>query len=570
MNTRTALIVGIVFALVLCALPRPAVAGCTEVLAFLADKTIGATCFHTDDLRTNNVMAKVTDLDPITPVDNFFTSSTGAQEPFATFADGTPLPGSTVVGPAFSFTPTTDRGVVSIGATPTKNAVPGIQVDGWLANDPAGEARFLLRFPDDWNGKLVVAGASGTRSEFNGDLAWSDYVVSKHYAYASQNKGVLNVFFVALGSLTQPAGDPFSCRLTPDPANVESLFWAHFYDNDLLVADYPGVGFDRLKPFTQWTRYIIEAALLAKHALHANFDRHAHRTYVVGVSNGGYQVRRALEEAPEIFDGGVDWEGTFVDPKGPNILIDLPPAIKNFPGYVAGGCKANGQEAQNILAAGYPPDIVTTCTKNASETDGSFGTLWGHYSAQFWEVTACQWQKRFDPTFDTYGDLTVNQAGNLPDYDYLSRIKTVPGVFRSVDQIETSGDIGKPLITVAGTMDALLPIKRGARAYEDRVLDSRKHHDHGDCDHNCDDNDGHHHPAYRLYEVQNGNHIESFSLLFPGQIEVIQPHAQKAFDLLEDYVEDGKDLPPSQCIPKGGKIQHNPSQPGHCANLFAP
>jgi len=219
------------------------------------------------------------------------------------------------------------------------------------------------------------------------------------------------------------------------------------------------------------------------------------------------------------------------------------------------------------MAAGYPPDIVTTCTTAASETDGSFGTLWGHYSAQFWEVTTCQWQKRFDPTFDSYGNMAVNQAGNLPNYDYLSRIHTVPGVFHGLKEIETSGDIGKPLITVAGTMDALLPIKRGARAYEERVLESRKHHHDGDGD---DDHHGQHHPAYRLYEIQNGNHIESFSLLFPGKIEVIQPHAQKAFDFLVDYVEHGQELPPSQCIPKGGAISQNPAEAGHCANLFAP
>ena len=553
MSTRSTLILGMLLALLLCALPRPAAAGCPEVLAFLADKAVGATCFHTDDLRTSNPPNA-----PVTPADNTLVT---------TFADGTPLPGPTAVGSAFSFTPVTDLGVVSIGPTPTANAVPGIQVEGWFADDPAGEARFVLRFPDDWNGKLVVAGSSGTRSEFNADWAWSDYVLPKGYAYASQNKGVLNVFFVVLGSLTQPAGDPFSCRLTPDPTNVESLFWAHFYDNDLLVADYPGVGKDRLKPFTQWTRYIIETTRMAQHALHINYHHHARRTYVVGISNGGYQVRRALEEAPDLFDGGVDWEGTFVDPKGPNILIDLPPAVKNFPGYVAGGCKANSTEAQNIMAAGYPPDIVTTCTTAASETDGSFGTLWGHYSAQFWEVTTCQWQKRFDPTFDSYGNMAVNQAGNLPNYDYLSRIHTVPGVFHGLKEIETSGDIGKPLITVAGTMDALLPIKRGARAYEERVLESRKHHHDGDGD---DDHHGQHHPAYRLYEIQNGNHIESFSLLFPGKIEVIQPHAQKAFYFLVDYVEHGQELPPSQCIPKGGAISQNPAEAGHCANLFAP
>ena len=199
-----------------------------------------------------------------------------------------------------------------------------------------------------------------------------------------------------------------------------------------------------------------------------NYHHHPHRTYAVGTSNGGYQVRRALEEAPELFDGGVDWEGTFIDPRGPNILIDLPPAIKNFPDYVASGFDPNSQAAQNIMAAGYPPDIVN---KAVNPTD----SLWLRYSNSFWEVTACQWQERFDPTYNTYGS-------GLGNYDYLSRIHTVHGVFRSVDKVETTGDIGKPLITVAGTMDALLPIKRGARAYEDRVLDSRRHHHDGDGD----------------------------------------------------------------------------------------
>ena len=71
--------------------------------------------------------------------------------------------------------------------------MPGLQLNARIASDPRGQARFLLRLPNDWNGRLVVAGASGTRSEFNGDFAWSDYVVQKGYAYASQNKGVLNL-----------------------------------------------------------------------------------------------------------------------------------------------------------------------------------------------------------------------------------------------------------------------------------------------------------------------------------------------------------------------------------------
>ena len=92
---------------------------------------------------------------------------------------------------------------------PITKVVPGLQIQARIASDPTGQARFLLRLPNDWNGRLVVAGASGTRSEFNGDFAWSDYVVQKGYAYASQNKGVLQP------SLTT-AADPLGCRLNPD------------------------------------------------------------------------------------------------------------------------------------------------------------------------------------------------------------------------------------------------------------------------------------------------------------------------------------------------------------------
>ena len=71
----------------------------------------------------------------------------------------------------------------------------------------------------------------------------------------------------------------------------------------------------------------------------------------MGTSNGGYQVRRAVETAPELFDGGVDWEGTFVDDNLPNLLTDLPPAILNFPDYQASLLKGDSTAAQNSTAA---------------------------------------------------------------------------------------------------------------------------------------------------------------------------------------------------------------------------
>jgi hypothetical protein len=117
-------------------------------------------------------------------------------------------------------------------------------------------------------------------------------------------------------------------------------------------------------------------------------------------------------------------------------------------------------------------------------------------------------------------------------------------------------------------MDALLPIDHNARAYARKVaaVAERDKHDHGN-DHG--DDDAKHRPAYRLYEVQNGNHIETYQDTHP-QLELIEPHAQRAFDLLVAQVERGATLPPDQCIPHGGELSATPAQPGHCANLFVP
>src|SRR5712691_10563694 len=200
--------------LLLLLVPFSARAGvaCADVLKALGSRLADASCFRSTDLTTNNPLT--------TPANNS-------------------LPGL----PAFAFTPITDRGVIAPIAgkrTPITQPVPGLQLDARIASDPAGQARFLLRLPDDWNGRLVVAGASGTRSEFNGDFAWSDFVVQKGYAYASQNKGVLNLFI-------STASDPLACRLNPN-----STLFVHFFDNDAG------------KPFTQWTEFMIRAAHLAR------------------------------------------------------------------------------------------------------------------------------------------------------------------------------------------------------------------------------------------------------------------------------------------------------------------
>jgi hypothetical protein len=484
---------------------------CADVLKALSRELADATCFVSADLTTNN--------EQTTPLNN---------------SDPTPLNTSDQL-PAGAFTPRTDRDVISPNApdrTPIAKKVPGLQIQARIASDPIGQARFLLRLPADWNGRLVVAGASGTRSEFNGDFAWSDYVVQQGYAYASQNKGVLNLFVVSLNSPTPP--EPLACRLNP-----ASTIWVHFFDND------PG------QPFTRWTEFMIRAGEIAREGVKAAYGPPPRYTYAVGTSNGGYQVRRAIEEAPHVFDGGVDWEGTFVDPHAPNLLTDLPPAILNFNDYVASGFSASSTAAKNIMAAGYPPDIT-------SDLGAIPTTLWNNNWLQFWEVTQCQWQKRLDPGYNTY----VSGTGT---YNYINRL-SFSNVGAEMAAFQNTGRIRKPLVTVAGTMDALLPIDHHARAYARKVEAARKKDKGGDDDDDRDDR----RPAYRLYEVQNGNHIENYKQLNFSKLEFIQPHAQKAFDLMVQQVERGATLPPSQCIPRGKQIEDKPAQPGHCASFFVP
>ena len=138
---------------------------CEQILKKIGNQLVDVSCVESPDLTTTN-------------------------------PNTTPANNSIAGLPAFAFTPQTDRTVIAPSAAkrpPVTVVVPGVQINARFADDPTGQGRFLLRLPDNWNGRLVVAGASGTRSEFNRDFAWSDYVVQKGYAYASQNKGVLNL-----------------------------------------------------------------------------------------------------------------------------------------------------------------------------------------------------------------------------------------------------------------------------------------------------------------------------------------------------------------------------------------
>lgn len=403
--------------------------------------------------------------------------------------------------------------------TPIAAPVPGVLVRGTILDDP--QARFLIRLPNNWNGKLVLGGSSGTRSEFNGDLVISDFVLQKGYAYASQNKGMQNLLITA-------ASNPRACPLRPIvdlPIGSPGQFLLDFF---LL---------DQENTMQEWGQRMNQAAHIAKSVIEEHYGTKPSRTYAMGVSNGGYQVRKAIEDHPQTFDGGVDWEGVFWRQEGPNFIGEIPVGLKKFPAYRTGGFNPNSPESQAIQAANFPPDLVENGT-----------SLWTLNRFAFWEVTECLYVKEVDPG---YSEEFPGFAA-FADYDFTTRPESVR---KEISKFENSGRVTKPLISVHGTLDALIPLKGHARSYKAKI-DAQGFGQN-----------------YRLYEVQNGNHLESFKGgTFGAQLpnlELLQPHSHRAFELLEAWVEQGVAAPPSQCIPRGGTIVAAPAET-QCSSLLVP
>lgn len=55
-------------------------------------------------------------------------------------------------------------------------------------------------------------------------------------------------------------------------------------------------------------------------------------------------MRWQLENRPEVYDGGVDWEGTLFTPDGPNLFTSLPTTVRYSLGQAT---------AADMYAAGF-------------------------------------------------------------------------------------------------------------------------------------------------------------------------------------------------------------------------
>lgn len=375
---------------------------------------------------------------------------------------------------------------LNAAGTENPSGVPGLQIDGYFPDDSRTntnngfdhDSQFVLRFPNDWNGKLVVAGSPGNRGQYANDFIISDFVLDRGYAFAATDKGNTGLAFYEDG---EEPGDAVA----------------------------------------EWHRRVEQLTKAAKTAVKSNYGRDVGRTYVTGISNGGYLTRYALENTPELYDGGVDWEGTLFRAEGPNLLTYLPVALTNYPEYAATGDR---RAYRNMIRAGFA---------RGSEF------LWDFHYTYYWDLTQRIYREEFDPGYD--GGLKAGipfcqpgTPGCDADYDYQNRPEAVK---EAVEKVENTGEIGKPLITLHGDLDALLPRRTDSDVYAKLVRRSGNAR------------------AYRYLRVEDGNHVDGLYDLYPDKLRPILPCYREAFVALDASVDGGEPLPGNRYIPrKGGDV----------------
>lgn len=386
-------------------------------------------------------------------------------------------------------TETDDWTGLNASGTENPSGVGGLQIDGFFPDSSRTNAnngwqhdsQFVIRFPNRWNGKLVITGAPGVRAQYANDYIISDFVLGKGYAFASTDKGNTGVYFYDDGS--EPGGS-----------------------------------------VAEWHRRVEQLTRAARAAARSNYGKAPGRTYITGISNGGYLTRYALENTPGLYDGGVDWEGTLFRAAGPNLLTYLPTTLANYPEYAA---TEDRTAYQNIVDAGFAP---------GSEF------LWDEYYVNYWDLTQRIYREEFDPGYDGPRGENGTQPGiagcqdgaGIPgcdaDYEYHQRPQRVRDAVRKV---QLTGRIGKPMITLHGTLDTLLPIRTDSNVYRDLIKDA-----------------GEKSAPHRYYRIGRGDHVDSFYDKYPGRLRPILPCHRTAFRMLEDWVEDGRRPPKSTFVPK--------------------
>ena len=367
-----------------------------------------------------------------------------------------------------------DGAGLHVVGTRNPSGVPGVQVDGYFPDTSTfnehhswnHDSQFVIRVPDDWNGGLVITGAPGVRTQYAHDFVVSDWVLAKGYAFASTDKGNNGLRFYEDGT---------------DPGDA----------------------------IAEWNERVTQLTLATKEVARQRYGQAPSRTFMVGVSNGGYLTRWQLENNPELYDGGLDWEGTLYSPQN-NLLTYLPAALRNHPAY-----RRSGDPAAHaaMIRAGFAP---------GSEF------LWDFNYDVFWEISQRIYREELDPTYDGALQAGIPFCGSgTPGCDADYNLATRPAsVQQAIKRLSLTGRIGKPLLTLHGTLDALLPISIDSDVY-DRMVDGAGRGD-----------------LHRYYRIEDGNHLDSAFSDFPAWVRPMLPCVRTAFTALEAWTGSAHKAPP--------------------------
>lgn len=383
------------------------------------------------------------------------------------------------------YTDVTDFGGLHAAGTINPTGVPGVQVDGYFPDTSTfntlhgwnHDAQFVIRLPEQWNGRLVVAGAPGVRRQYSSDFLVSDRVLADGFAYASIDKGNSGAFFFRDG-------------------------------------DEPG---DAIR---EWHERTTQVARAAQAVVRQAYGRPAAQTYMTGLSNGGYLTRWQLENRPGVFDGGVEAEGTLFELDN-NVLTYLPPTLRAYLDYRGATGEAKEQAKAAMIEIGWPA---------ASEP------LWELHFQIYWDLTQRIYREELDPTYD--GALEAGITADCPIvgkptcsadtfYDLAERPAEVLDAF---DGITLTGKLKRPMLSLHGDLDALLPISLQGERYAELVAEQHRSR------------------LHRFYVVEGGQHVDGFVTLpqFAGLgLRPLLPCYTEALDALVAWVEDGVEPPVS-------------------------
>jgi hypothetical protein len=422
-------------------------------------------------------------------------------------------------------------------------AIAGHEVTGIL--DRIGRRQWItFKLPEDWNGNLVVCGTPGLRNEYANEATLVPWLLDAGYAVISGNKGLESSWVSMLSGL---------------------------------------------HPSRYWGKMMHDMAIWAKFHLLLATGRWARQVYAVGLSNGGYQVRRALEIDAgrprwlRIFDGGLDWSGTYFASRA--VLDSNRDGQVSIQEYAAArSLVAHMDVATLTMGWAYSPDTLTTpehyaqsprypdaraAMTGAGFTAGS-DIFWGLYNTNYdyyrhypgleqWKGVGYQNLVSYVYRAELLGhDLEASEAYSCfadpahpdeppPIYAWLENAEdggwTAEGVQYALANANTAR-FKVPMITVVGSKDGLLAMNAHSAAYRQAVEKYGRPE------------------LYRQYIIENGPHVDAHAdglvdFDFDGadgnekaadELTPMQAYAQRAFQYLIDWVEKGRRPPDSKIV----------------------